>query len=205
MSNGVVDQDVRRPVTRRDAGGLADLGEHARPVLAVAEHDHDVDVAAGDHRRLVDEEALVLSGERQLDVDLEPARPEGGDRRLTELAAVRVVDVGDGDRSGSCVVGQLGELDGLQRVTGRGADEQLGFGEVVERLRRRRRGAGEDPRRQQVVEHRQRDRRRCRPDDRIDVGLDQPGDGVTGGGLVAALVELGHHLDRVARAPRRRC
>ncbi len=57
----------------RDADGRAELDSIARAVLAVAEHDHDVDLAADDRLRLVDEALLVLGGEGHLGLDGEAA------------------------------------------------------------------------------------------------------------------------------------
>ena len=53
-ADSVVDDDVRR-VVREPADRLAQIGQHPHPVLAVADHDHQISLAVNELGGLVDE------------------------------------------------------------------------------------------------------------------------------------------------------
>ena len=149
-------------------------------------------------RRLVDE-ALVLGGEPGLVTTDEPAGLQRGDGGLGQRAAVGVVEVADGRRPGPGLLGVAGRSppacsESLGAVRKNSSDDgkssrasDVAVGEHVRM-----------PADEQLVERGQRDGRRGRPDDGVDVAVDQRADGVAGRRGVAALVEAGDDLDRLA-------
>ena len=87
-ADGVVDDDQRRLAAREQAGDLAELGEHARALLAVGDDDDDAGVALAELGRLVGE-ALVVGGEAGTRDRSAPGRATGGRRSWPRPAAGR--------------------------------------------------------------------------------------------------------------------
>ena len=130
-----------------------------------------------------------------------PRDSQRGDRRLGERPAVGVVEVDDARRQRAGALGLGAIAAAWSESLGAVRTNRVRSGEVVEGERGGRRRARQDPGPQEVAERGEGDRRRRRPDDRVDVLVDQLGDGVAGGRRALALVEPGDDLDLLAEHP----